>query len=110
VNASEARAEVEPQKQAPKKPSFQVPITNRVSTPQVLPDFRANWYKFSQAEKDIRMAQVERARDLVLHNRQHIDNPDTSIAACAKRLVKRHSDELRKLGFFIPGLAPKGKA
>jgi hypothetical protein len=110
VNASEARAEVESQNQTPKKPSFQIPITNRVSTPQVLPDFKAHWYKLSPLEKTRHMERVARAVAYIEDRRQHIESPDKSIKSCARREVKKYLDELRALGFFIPGIEPKGKA
>ena len=110
VETSKARAADEAQNHTPKKPRFQVPITNRVFTPQVLPDFKAHWFKLSPLEKSRHMERVARAVAYVEDRRQHIDSPDKSIKSCARREVTKYLNELRELGFFIPGVEPKGKA
>jgi hemerythrin-like domain-containing protein len=56
------------------------------------------------------MERVARAVAYVEDRRQHIESPDKSIKSCARREVKKYLDELRELGFFIPGVEPKGKA
>jgi hypothetical protein len=107
---SEAPAEDKANNQPPKNFKAAVPITNRVTTLSVLPEARSFFSSLSSAELKIRYANGERSAERVAYYRQYINETDRTIASQARREVKRYLDEVRALGFFIPGFDPQEKA
>lgn len=106
---SDAGAEDKANKQEPKNTPQRQPITNRVETLQVSAEAKSFWFALPPREKQIRLERAAVAAERVTHYQQYIEHTDHTIAGQARREVKRYLDNVRSLGFFMPGIEPKGK-
>jgi hypothetical protein len=108
-DASDARAEDKANKQPPKNNPARVPITNRVETLAVLKEARSYWDSLGPLARVKRLELAAPVEKQVRHYQQHINDNDHTIAAVARRKAEQYRNELRGLGFYIPGIDPKGK-